>query len=127
MTEAEWLSAADPTPMLEFLDRKPKARKFGLLACACCQTVFEWLIDNRSREAISVMESFIDGQASESDLQQAGRLASRVSIVVGGSPARAVTWAGPQQARLYLLLAGNPRSGSGLLVSPVAPNGLMPD
>jgi hypothetical protein len=35
MTEAEWLAAIDPTPMLEFLRRKASDRKLQLFGSAC--------------------------------------------------------------------------------------------
>jgi hypothetical protein len=60
MTEAEWLAATDPKPMLEFLRGKATDRKFRLLAVACCRAVREvfiapvdWklidLVDHQSR------------------------------------------------------------------------------
>jgi len=37
MTESEWQSCIDPTPMLEFLRHKASKRKCRLFTCACCQ------------------------------------------------------------------------------------------
>lgn len=39
MTEAEWLSATEPAPMLEFLRGKPGGRKLRQVAVACFQRV----------------------------------------------------------------------------------------
>jgi hypothetical protein len=39
MTEAEWLAATDPSPMLEFLRGKASDRKLRLVACALARRV----------------------------------------------------------------------------------------
>src|SRR5262245_36367453 len=93
MTEAEWLGSEDPRPMLEFLNRGPRRRKFGLLAAACCRTVFDWLVDNRSRAALEVVEAFADGVATENDIERASGRALRAASVGTGPPAQAVSWA----------------------------------
>jgi hypothetical protein len=40
MTEAEWLAATDPRPMLDFLRGKASDRRLRLFACACCRYFF---------------------------------------------------------------------------------------
>ena len=97
MTETEWLACADPDPMLTALGQKPSRRKFGLFACACCRTVFDWLVDNRSREAVGVIEAFADAGATEAELKRASTRATRAAGVVGGPPARAVSWAADER------------------------------
>jgi hypothetical protein len=59
MTEAEWLAATDPAPMLESL-RGANERKLRLFACGCIRQVWDWLTNEHSRRAIEVAEQFID-------------------------------------------------------------------
>ena len=47
MTEAEWVEATDPTPMLEFLRGKASDRKRRLFACSCCRRLVGLLPDER--------------------------------------------------------------------------------
>lgn len=44
MTEAEWLSAIDPMPMLTLLKGQASARKRRLFACACCRRFWSLLL-----------------------------------------------------------------------------------
>jgi hypothetical protein len=40
MTEAEWLTCDDPTPMLKYLKGQVSDRKVRLLACVCCRLIW---------------------------------------------------------------------------------------
>jgi hypothetical protein len=71
MTEAEWLAANDPTPLLEFLRGKVSDRKLRLFAVACCRKVWHLLLGEQSRHAAEVTERFADGEASEQELWDA--------------------------------------------------------
>lgn len=94
MTEAEWLAATDPQPMLYFLlgegvevdeasladgelaaHRYPEARvsdrRLRLLAAACCRGIWDLVRDGRSRRAVEVAEAFADGAASWAELRAA--------------------------------------------------------
>jgi hypothetical protein len=65
MTEAEWLAATDPTPMLEYLRYKASERKLRLFACACCKLVTPLLQCDTCLRAVGVAESHADGMMSE--------------------------------------------------------------
>jgi hypothetical protein len=68
MTEADWLAAEDPVPMLEFLQGKASDRKLRLLAVACVRgTVWRQLSDPTRQKAVEVAEQFADGQCTEAE------------------------------------------------------------
>lgn len=82
MTEAEYLAAKNPTPMLEFLGGgnplrpecpapPPSSRKLRLFACACCRAEWDRLTDPRSRRAVEVAERFADGLATPAEMRAA--------------------------------------------------------
>jgi hypothetical protein len=52
MTEAEWLAATDPLPMLDFLRGKATNRKLRLFAVACCRRVWRLLVCPHDRAAM---------------------------------------------------------------------------
>ena len=71
MTEKDWLTTADPTPMLDYLRlQNVSERKMRLLACACCRLIWDYLPDARSRRAILVAERFADDRATPKELGQ---------------------------------------------------------
>ena len=49
MTEAEWLTSADPAAMLEHVADE---RKLRLFACACCGSAWELVTEERCRPAV---------------------------------------------------------------------------
>jgi hypothetical protein len=61
VTEAEWLNAVDPTPMLEFLRGRATLRQLRLFACACCRRIWHLLTDERSRILLETAEDYADG------------------------------------------------------------------
>jgi hypothetical protein len=73
MTEPEWLTSTDPTPMLEFLRGKATNRKLRLFAVACCQSFLGKVrVSPRAKQAIEVAERYADGRASVAELNSAG-------------------------------------------------------
>ena len=82
MTEAEWLACGDPEQLLEFLQRDASRhlleirwgkrsvrkrplftvdRRLRLFTVACFARCSQWLVDERSRRAIAVVEQIADG------------------------------------------------------------------
>ncbi len=94
MREADWLSAKDPDPMLNYLRGRASDRKLRLFAAACCREVWD-LLDSRGRSAIAVVERYADGKATPRQVA-AGRAAA-LAAEMGGSgsrqAAKAVYWA----------------------------------
>jgi hypothetical protein len=65
MTEADWLTATDPRPLLEFLRGKASDRKLRLFAVACCRRVLTAFTADACRAAIEASEQYADGLISE--------------------------------------------------------------
>lgn len=63
MTDSEWLSCTDPSPMLGHLERGASDRKLRLFACACCRAIWHLLPDERTRRLIEMIELEADGLA----------------------------------------------------------------
>lgn len=68
MTEAEWQSATDPTPMLEFLRGRASERKLRLLMVACARLLWGRVPPGEMREAVEAAERAADGVPWEDEL-----------------------------------------------------------
>src|SRR5438105_2975029 len=68
MRETEWSVCSDPEVMLQFLHERFSERRFRLFAVACCRSIWNLLVDQRSRKAIDLLERFAEGQASREEL-----------------------------------------------------------
>src|SRR5437868_4327446 len=92
MTEAEWLAAADPAPMLDYLRGKISNRKLVLFAAACCRRIWRLLDDAPCRAAVEAAERFADGLANAKELSavRTGTMASSAGPV--GHAAWAAYW-----------------------------------
>lgn len=71
MTEAEWLTATDPTPMLVHIRDWGSCRKHRLFGCECCRRIWHLLVDPRSREAVESAEHYADDQITQQQLSAA--------------------------------------------------------
>jgi hypothetical protein len=101
MTEAEWLAATDPMPMLLRVSREGAGeRKIRLFALSCCRAV-EYLLGaddvKRCRAASAMLENRIEGAASERELQTA------LSDMVGEVMDAAHSIHHPGEANLYAI------------------------
>lgn len=62
MTEAEWLNATDPTPMLEWLGMRASPRKLRLFACRCFRRISDIDSTIQGLEKIEVSEEVAEGR-----------------------------------------------------------------
>jgi hypothetical protein len=84
LDEHEWLTGTDPDRMLAFLlsgqvPLRAPYRKLRVLACAFCRRIEDLLVDERSRLAVDVSERFVDGLATEEELQRAHKAATEAA------------------------------------------------
>ena len=80
--ETEWLTATDPTAMLEFLSEIVAGRKMRLFAIACCAGFVQWLIDQRSRRCLEVADRLADGLVGDEELAAAREEASSNDLLI---------------------------------------------
>jgi hypothetical protein len=71
MTEEQWLSCTNPTPMMDFLRTSGKAsdRKMTLFTCACCRRLWECLCDEINRTVVDLAERRADCEDTTLGLQ----------------------------------------------------------
>lgn len=70
MTEAEWLKFDTPKQMLEFVQHLVGPRKTRLLACACYRRFDANIVDDRSREFVSLVERYADAFVTDAELDR---------------------------------------------------------
>jgi hypothetical protein len=75
VTEAEWLCADEPWPLLGAAELTWSRRKAMLFCVACARRAWHLMTDVRSRRAIVVAEAYIEGLAGVDDLKEAARAA----------------------------------------------------
>lgn len=83
MTEAEWLTCADPWEIADFLGPGFGGRKLRLFGCACVRIVWDVLPDEALRQAIMTCERFVDGLATIEELKAARESAIATSEGTG--------------------------------------------
>ncbi len=71
MTEAEWLGATQPAPLLTWLEGKASARKLRLFAVACFRRLARLPMSPTAWAAADVAERFADGRAGRRELGEA--------------------------------------------------------
>jgi hypothetical protein len=71
MTEAEWLAATDPGPMLDFIRGRASDRKLRLFAVACSRRIWHLLEDERCRFSVDVAERYAENFATEDEREGA--------------------------------------------------------
>jgi hypothetical protein len=81
MTEAEWLAATDPTPMLEFLRGRASNRKLRLFGVAVARLCWDRMTEPALRAAVETAERAADGLTGAEEMAAAGK---RVDDVVRG-------------------------------------------
>jgi hypothetical protein len=86
MTEAEWLAATDPKPILDFVRPNASDRKLRLLAVACCFHIWHLLPDKRSRKAVLIGERYADGLADLRALKAAADSAYSAACKAHANP-----------------------------------------
>jgi hypothetical protein len=102
MTEAEWLTCADPAPLLDFLSGRASERKLRLFAVACCRRIWRHLQHRPSRKIVEVCEEYADGRATRRKVNSAWEKAEMaydgIHLSGGGdvdqNPAQAVLYLG---------------------------------
>src|SRR5438552_16119901 len=88
MTEAQWRCCTSPEAMLNHLTDRASPRKLRLYAIGCCRRIWHLLTDDRCRHAVNKAQDFVDGRATPTELEAAGRTAAGAARVGGdiGSP-----------------------------------------
>jgi hypothetical protein len=71
MTEAEWLTCADPQAMLKVLQGKASLRKLRLFACACYRRLLAYRGAEPIHPAFQVSEEVADGSLAHRHLREA--------------------------------------------------------
>ena len=105
MTEAEWLSDDDPSPLLSYLEDRGQAdaRRARLFAAACCRRVGHLVLDPASRAALDTAERFADGLATEE--QRAAAHAAARDAAANVSPPASEAAAGAARASVAVASA----------------------
>jgi hypothetical protein len=84
MTEAEWLAASEPVPMLDQLGAAASERKLRLFYAACVRRVWHQLPEGPLQRAVDVGERHADGDCSAEEYARVRREATDAYAIVGG-------------------------------------------
>jgi hypothetical protein len=80
VNEEQWLACCNPALMLAFLRGKVGERHCRLFACACCRRIWNWITDERIKQAVEVCEDYADGRVGKRKFLSARRAAVDASI-----------------------------------------------
>jgi hypothetical protein len=69
VTDAEWLTATDPAPMLECVRGTASDRKLRLTGCACARRVWSHRAGQSEVPEVELSERVADGQASPAEMR----------------------------------------------------------
>ena len=83
MIEAQWPTCSNPEAMLNLLTERASPRKLRLYAVGCCRRIWPLMRDDRCRHAVEVAQRYVDGRATASELEAAGRTVAGVARVWG--------------------------------------------
>jgi hypothetical protein len=89
MNEEQWLAAAAPLAMLEYLTDRTSARKLRQFACACARRWWPQLTQARARQAVELAERYADNGVPQAELQQAHEQAQMASMMAPAFDAQA--------------------------------------
>lgn len=73
--EAEWETSTDLRAMLWSLRDGMSERQALHFGCACCRRIWHWLVDPRSREAVEIIERWMEARSGERGREAAFALA----------------------------------------------------
>lgn len=73
MTEAEWLVATDPEPMLGHVARAVSDRRWRLFACACCWRHPSVRRGKANTRVLKASEAFADGLITQAEMEKEHR------------------------------------------------------
>jgi hypothetical protein len=83
MTEMQWPTCSSPEAMLKLISEHASPRKLRLYAVGCCRRIWHLMRDDRCRHAVEVAQRYVDGRATPSELEAAGRTVAGVARVWG--------------------------------------------
>jgi hypothetical protein len=119
LTEQQWLTAAGPEVLLDYLGGAATPRKLRLYACAWGRRLWRKMADGRSRSAVLTAERFADGAATMAELAAAhaagveARRAARRRCGRGRSDLRQLGAAAAEAAADVAACAADPNWGAG--------------
>lgn len=79
-TERAWLSSTTPSSLLTVMKGKRMPRQRRQIAVACCRRVINQMEDPESRRAVEVADRYLDGAASDLELEEAFLTARHVAL-----------------------------------------------